>query len=984
MRAGLPLYLALMSAETSLLVRAMDDAAIAQKLLSLRSSGLLASGGFSSTAAAMCWLTDPVPADVVSSAESSGGQGPVDGGWLAVASGGAKSCINVASSGVGGAVKLLKESVSPVCAVGRFERATDAFEWLAGSSAEDLLQLLGDTVCAATAASVPRVSAPPTPALMDRRRMRVPEDDALSSATKRSIGSGQQSVNCVGGVRGEVGLLSAYSPFNPRCAHAAVQRDTPDQTLPTERVVKAISVRHSGRASTAAVSRDEARSRKRPAPDLAQSPRAPPGARVAVDHGGESGCEGPLVHMPKTKGSAPSQILCTCDLGTSFSGEGSSRPVFDVTRRDRRLPARSPVNRRCTCAAALSKVRYSTDGGVGVTRNPAGGPKDDSRSVFSRANISRIVAQGAAVWEQYDSDVALALSLQDVEARPRRSLVPLTAAVLQTPRACTPFVGSAASYGGADSAVPIGGIETSVTTAPSSQRAGAPAPGPTGAASHSPAPPSTVLLAAGTGAPVSSDCVPSPQASQGVLGSLAAAGQWQDVFDRLAARGKGVFVTGGPGVGKSTFLRGLHKTLCARWPLPGQVVIVAPTGSAAKTANGQTYHSFFGFPRDYRVQHEDPADEASRFLKEERFRPMARRFAQVRVLLLDEVSMVAADKFDVMVQLLRQARSATSPPCMVFSFGDFLQLGPVGGGAMAFTAQSWHRLYGSSMLELSRVYRQSDAAFVRAIADARFGHCTAEVSTLMQERSVTDQEYKALRCSVLHIMPRHEDVELHNARCLAELCRGALPKEFVAVDAVEQDKDRDVALPSVLLSRVTEHSRCAALVDCVAPRIVQHCLGARVMLTCNIYLMLGLYHGSIGCISSYLGDGTPVVRFEHNSLPAGVGRGLHGVHDAGVDWLEVECPRAAFEARILACPGAVAVRRQVPFALGWGITVHRSQSLSLSEAVLDIAQAFGPGMVNAAISRVSDKRRMYVKSFSGSRLLADPEAVRYYNEGSRM
>lgn len=78
------------------------------------------------------------------------------------------------------------------------------------------------------------------------------------------------------------------------------------------------------------------------------------------------------------------------------------------------------------------------------------------------------------------------------------------------------------------------------------------------------------------------------------------------------------------------------------------------------------------------------------------------------------------------------------------------------------------------------------------------------------------------------------------------------------------------------------------------------------------------------------------------------------------------------------------MRRQVPFALGWGITVHRSQSLSLSEAVLDIEQAFGVGMVNAAISRVSDKERMFMKAFSGSRLLADPLAVRSYSEGTRL
>lgn len=186
------------------------------------------------------------------------------------------------------------------------------------------------------------------------------------------------------------------------------------------------------------------------------------------------------------------------------------------------------------------------------------------------------------------------------------------------------------------------------------------------------------------------------------------------------------------------------------------------------------------------------------------------------------------------------------------------------------------------------------------------------------------------------------------------------------------------------LSRVSEHSRNAALVDCVAPRSVQHTLGARVMLINNQYLALGLYHGSIGRVSSYKDDGTPVVRFDHHALPNGSGRGMHGVHDAGEDWLEVEYPPVAFEARLMAHPGAVAVRRQVPFVLGWGITVHRSQSLSLSDAVLDIGQAFGPGMVNAAISRVSDRKRMHVRSFMGSRLFADPVALNFYRSGRRL
>lgn len=78
------------------------------------------------------------------------------------------------------------------------------------------------------------------------------------------------------------------------------------------------------------------------------------------------------------------------------------------------------------------------------------------------------------------------------------------------------------------------------------------------------------------------------------------------------------------------------------------------------------------------------------------------------------------------------------------------------------------------------------------------------------------------------------------------------------------------------------------------------------------------------------------------------------------------------------------MRQQVPFVLGWAITVHRSQSLTLSEAVLDTSEAFGAGMVLAAISRVPDKRRMHVRYFSGSRLLADRAAIQLYQESPRL
>lgn len=876
---GRPAYLALTSAETSLLVRATDDAAVAGQLLSLRSSGLLASGNFSSATAAICWLTDPVPPAVVCAAEQSGvlgaSSGAVRGDWLAVVARGTSSCFNVARSGVGGAVKLFKKSVSPVSAVGRFDRAADAYAWLARSSVENLLQLLEDTVGALSTLSVPRRLGPTCPT--DPHRHPTLADPALPVTSHHSVGG-----------LSHLGVQSAEEPGTAPAAVwsrlAAMQPHAPNHAQAPKRGIEADGTRGAGLAAITPVCQDGPRQGKRHLSDMAHS------GHEQMFTSGESAASrrrNAPQERPLIKNSPPA---CTCAVSTLRRGSG---------KEDGWPSTGAPRIRRCTCGAAAKKARMSMDGGVGAARNPAGGPVDDSRSVFSRSNIARIVAEGALTWKRSDHDAALAASLQEEDMHPRRCTSTLPLAATQPMRICTPWAGSAAA-----AAVPEGSVKSSVHASSASAESSASArdgvsapmpPGDTPLLHHSPAP---FIEATGVGCPAM-DVASSSGAGPGQLGLLAYAGHWQDLCERLAARRHGLFVTGGPGVGKSTFLRSLHKALCARWPRSGDVIFVPPTGSAAKTANGQTYHSFSGFPRDCRLQQKDPIAEASRLLKKDRFRPIARRLSQFRALLLDEVSMVAAEKFDVMVELLRQARPTTSQPCMVFSFGDFPQLGPLGGGSMAFTSQSWRQLYGSCMLELSRVYRQSDAGFVQAIRDARFWRCTASVRTLMQQCSVTGEQYEALRWKVFHLMPRLEDVGLHNTQCLAELCIGSKPKEFVAVDTVEVDKDRDVAHPPVNLSRVSILSRSAALVDCVAPRVVQHCLGARVMLTSNVDLVLGLYHGSIGYISSYLGDSVPVVRFENHALPAGVGRGLHGVHDAGGDWLEVECPPTLFEARIL-------------------------------------------------------------------------------------
>lgn len=161
-------FLALISVETSRLLRTSEDVAITRQLLTVPTHGLLVSSTFLTTTTAMCWLTDPTPADVVQSVAESGlfcrrSTSAVDVGWLAVVSRVASSCFDVNHTGMEGVTTLMKGSLSPICAVGRFVSAADAYCWMRSPATVEWLQNLVDSVGVDAADPVPRPRVSPPP-----------------------------------------------------------------------------------------------------------------------------------------------------------------------------------------------------------------------------------------------------------------------------------------------------------------------------------------------------------------------------------------------------------------------------------------------------------------------------------------------------------------------------------------------------------------------------------------------------------------------------------------------------------------------------------------------------------------------------------------------------------------------------------------------------------------------------------------------------
>ena len=132
-------------------------------------------------------------------------------------------------------------------------------------------------------------------------------------------------------------------------------------------------------------------------------------------------------------------------------------------------------------------------------------------------------------------------------------------------------------------------------------------------------------------------------------------------LDVLEKTDKNLFITGRAGTGKSTLLH-LFKNTTRK-----KCVVLAPTGVAALNVQGQTIHSFFGFPGKF-------------FGPEDIKRRNDRRlYLKMEVLIIDEISMVRADMVDHIDRFLRINRENPKPfgGVQVVFFGDLFQLPPV-------------------------------------------------------------------------------------------------------------------------------------------------------------------------------------------------------------------------------------------------------------------------------------------------------------------
>ena len=349
----------------------------------------------------------------------------------------------------------------------------------------------------------------------------------------------------------------------------------------------------------------------------------------------------------------------------------------------------------------------------------------------------------------------------------------------------------------------------------------------------------------------------------------------------------------------------------------------APTGIAAYAIMGRTLHSLLRLPVRGKMSDLSTATLQS----------LQAMFKDSRFLMIDEKSMMDLKMLSLIDNRLRVIIPATSDQPFgginILLCGDFFQLPPVGGKPL-YTLRPSHihdikgrQLYKAfdKTIRLTEIMRQQgndpiSVGFRQTLSELREDKLTREGWEFLCTRvanELTPAEVASMDDALRLYFTRAEVYETNSTNLAAT---NQPVRKISAQHTGRKAK------------KATEEEAKGLSAEIFVS------IGAKVMLTTNLWSEAGLANGSMGTIHDMSWD----VGLDISSMPSVIlvkfsgyeGPAFPGCED---DIVPVFPANRQFEYKGVSCS-----RTQFPLRLAYAITVHKSQGMSLDTAVMNLAQ----------------------------------------------
>lgn len=399
-----------------------------------------------------------------------------------------------------------------------------------------------------------------------------------------------------------------------------------------------------------------------------------------------------------------------------------------------------------------------------------------------------------------------------------------------------------------------------------------------------------------------------------------------------------IFLTGAAGTGKTTLLERVKNQLSLK------KMVVAPTGIAALNIGGTTINSAFRIGFDT-----IPVITKS---KDPRFAKLLRN---LELLIIDEVSMVRAPMLDAISQSLQIHRNSEEPfgGVHVLACGDLFQLPPIikeseeriiyekYNSVYFFDAHSFKDMPKINYFELTESFRQEE--------DQRF-------------------------CELLNNIRIGQDLESTINQINSNCFDPTLESDFFMT--LTSRKKRAEELNEYKLSHIegeeelikSKESGDLNENDLPAPRELKIKVGANVMFIKNDPEGRWV-NGTLGTVSECLDKKKKHIKVKINNKTHKVER---------EEWNKVRFTYDEDSDDVL--EEVISSFKQFPIKLGWAVTIHKSQGLTLESCSVDLgAGAFATGQAYVALSRCKNLNSLNLqRELKVSDALVDPDIIDFH------
>lgn len=418
---------------------------------------------------------------------------------------------------------------------------------------------------------------------------------------------------------------------------------------------------------------------------------------------------------------------------------------------------------------------------------------------------------------------------------------------------------------------------------------------------------------------------------------------------QLLNDGKNVFLTGGGGVGKSYILNHLRQEL--------PITVTATTGVAALNVNGQTIHSWSGIGICNK--------SVNAVVGIIRNTPKKlKRIQNAKILAIDEISMLDDTQLEYLNEVFKKVRNSAKVfgGLQVLFIGDFFQLPPVDldkvdpktekTKSYCFQSPIWEKLKLKTIY-LKEVYRQDDKQLIESLNNIREGIVTESSIALFMNRDNIQPPEKAVRLYSLNKM-----VDSYNLKKYNEI--NEKEYTYIANDCLYDHTkygvyrydpwNDDITIEQTMLRDLYDKNTRITRTLNLKPK-------CRVMLLQNIDVKQGLVNGSCGTVIC-CDDESVTVKFD-NGMSYVVGTYVNEYYQDGQ---------------------LMYTREQIPLALAYACSIHKSQGLTLDNVFIEFEHMFAPGQAYVALSRAKTLDGMFLSHFNSEKIKADKRIKDFYKQ----